>query len=418
MIDEPLLPNVGVLGLVPDNWGLFWQPRHHVLTRLTKYFQVVWVNPPHEWRKTVTSRRARRTQPVETAESAGVVVYTPEFWLPKLYRPQWLADFTFRRRLKRARRLLLQRGCQTIILYVWRPEFAPALRAIPFDLSCYHIDDEYSFADVAVPIDEAEVGLIAQADQVFIHSPGLLEEKGTINPQTAFVPNGVDYHAYSTGEPEPPDLAPIPHPRIGYTGVLKRTLDWALLLRLSELHPEWSFVFVGPVGPHAEVTGRIDELSARRNAYFLGGKPAQRLAAYPQHFDVCIMPYRVDSHMMKYGYPLKLHEYLASGRPVVGARIRSLEEFSDVVALPGSLDEWSAALTDALSPASNTPGRNAARQAVARRHDWQSLVATIAETICRRLGKEFADRFENLSACRDGGRRCRPASDRRSPITA
>src|SRR5262245_36058628 len=43
---SPLLPDVGVIALVPDAWDDFWQSRHYVLTRLARYFQVVWCNPP------------------------------------------------------------------------------------------------------------------------------------------------------------------------------------------------------------------------------------------------------------------------------------------------------------------------------------------------------------------------------------
>jgi len=176
----------------------------------------------------------------------GMTVYSPEFWFPKFNRPDWLDKFTFDARLRRARNILLRRGCRKIVLYVWRPQFGAALDAIPFDVSCYHIDDEYSFSQVETPPDPQELELMARVDEVFIHSPGLWERKGQINPHTTFSPNGVDYDAYAKAVPEPADLSSIPHPRIGYTGWIKRQLDWPLLVRLTQAHPEWSFVFVGP----------------------------------------------------------------------------------------------------------------------------------------------------------------------------
>ena len=388
---RPLLPNIGVLALVPDLWDSPWAARHQVLSRLARYFHVVWVNPAHEWREMFARRTASVGWNPDPPPSPGFVVYTPEFWLPKLYHPEWLARLTLEWRLKRARGLLANRGCQKIILYLWRPEFERALVSVPFDLSCYHIDDEYSFSTVDLPLDEREAGLIGTVGQVFIHSVGLIQKKGSINPHTACVPNGVDYQAYAKPLAEPPDLAPIPHPRIGYTGILKRTLDWRLCLQLAQQHPEWSFVFVGL--PHPGVLSAIQGKSNRQNVFFLGAKTVRALAAYPQHFDVCIMPYRIDSHSMKYGYPLKLHEYLASGRPAVGTPLVALQEFRDVISLASTPDEWSDAITKALSPAANTPEQRATRQTVAKRHDWGHLVSYIARTMAQRLGGKFADRL-------------------------
>jgi len=388
-IDAPLVPDVGVLALVPDRWSDLWQQRHQVLTRLARYFHVTWMNPAREWRAVLTGPVARRTRQAPGRPAGAFTVYEPEFWLPKVYRPQALADLTDRRRLERARRLLVRRGCRRIVLYLWRPEFASALDVVPADLSCYHVDDEYSFSTVEIPTPDAEARLLASVDQVFIHSRALLEKKGAINRHTAWVPNGVDYRAYARPVAEPGDLRAIARPRIGYTGHVKRQLDWALLRELAARHPAWSFVFVGAWNAHPDMLREIEQLSSRPNVHFLGRKSVHELAAYPQHFDVCLMPYRADDYT-KYIYPLKLHEYLASGRPAVGTRIRSLEDFAHVLSLAATPDEWSAAIAGALEPAANTVERQAARRAVAKRHDWEVLVRRIAETIAQRLGGELA----------------------------
>ncbi|MCI0718399.1 MAG: glycosyltransferase [Acidobacteria bacterium] len=385
----PIYPDVGVVALVPDVWGEHWLSRHHILTRLSRYFHVVWVNPAHDWHGVLTQPKTRNALATETLPS-GFHVYEPQLWLPMVYRPEFLKRSLVRARHKRASYLLRERGCKRLILYLWRHEFHQALQDLVHDVSCYHIVDEYSFSPVELPLDQNEVRLIASVDQVFIHSPGLLEKKGKINPNTLFVPNGVDYCAYSTPVPEPADLVTIPHPRIGYTGWMKKHLDWTLLLELVQDHPDWSFVLIGPQSPHAEVVGPIGKMAKLPNVYILGPKPTKCLTTYPQHFDVCIMPYELNAYTQCI-YPLKLHEYLASGRPTVGTPVRSLKEFSRVVALAHSPEEWSTELRKALSPESNTPERVAARRAVARSHDWQLLVARIAQTMLERLGWKVPD---------------------------
>jgi glycosyltransferase involved in cell wall biosynthesis len=98
----------------------------------------------------------------------------------------------------------------------------------------------------------------------------------------------------------------------------------------------------------------------------------------------------------KYIYPLKLHEYLACGRPVVSSPIRSVQEFARVVRLARTAEEWSQALSDALA-ASGSVEQMEARRNVAREHDWDNLVWLIARTLCSRLGHTYLERFENLT---------------------
>ncbi len=388
--DQPLLNDVGILALVPDQWSPRWMVRHHIMARLGRYFHMVWVNPAHHWRDSFKAV-APTTQSSDADQYPGFTEYTPERWLPDVYRPTWLAKVLLRQRLLNASQMLRDRGCTKIILYLWRPEFEPVLRMIPWDISCYHLEDEYSFSRVEQPTDPVEAKLLAEVDQVFILSPALYEKKGKLNPHTHYLPGAVDFAAYSQPLPEPNDLAPIPHPRIGYVGSLKWQIDWNLLLNLTAEHPEWSFVLVGPMSPHPEIDAALNVLKGRRNVHFLGGKPSTEMMVYPQHFDVCIMPYG-DNDYTRYIYPLKLHEYLAGGKPLVGTPIASLAPLGAVVLLPKTAEAWSAAIQQALSPMENTAERRAARQIFAKQHDWWVLVRKISETLAQQLGPEYADR--------------------------
>jgi glycosyltransferase involved in cell wall biosynthesis len=391
--NSPRFPNVGVLGIVPDEWGGIWQPRHYILTRLATFFNIVWVNPAREWRD-VRFRRAPgqggRNQNGQSLPAFSI--YEPEMWLPKVYRPSFLDSITTKQRLHRARSLLIRRGCDKIILYLWRPYFESALNLISHDLSCYHIDDEYSFSPVEQQLDLNEVRLIKRANQIFIHSPALLEKKGHLNPHTLFTPNGVDYSNYVTPHDEPEDLRNIPHPRMGYVGNIKVQLDFALLISLAERHPEWSFVFVGGKGYLGEQASLAEKLIRMPNVHSLGLKPVSSLPAYTQHFDVCMMCYVVDGYT-KFIYPLKLHEYLASGRPVVGVPIPSLLEFSHVIRLARTSDEWSRALADSLSSSACSVKQINARRRIALNYDWDKLTRNIAQVMCDRLGLDLPCEF-------------------------
>ncbi len=396
---EPLLPEVGVLALVPDEWGTWWQPRHQVLVRLARYFRVLWVEPQNHWRQVLVALKSPPKRETEAALPPGFRIFRQT--LPEVYRSRPINGWLRRQSLLRAANILRRSGCKKLILYLWRPEFQFALKDVPSDVSCYHIDDEYSFSSADLPTSQTESALIGSVDQVFIHSPALLEKKGRINPKTLHVPNGVDYDFYSRPRILPEDLARIPWPRVGYAGWIKSQLDLSLLVELARNHSGLSFVFVGGL-MHEEIIGEdVRKLAALPNVSFLGAKSTEDMANYPPHFDVCIMPYKLDGYT-RYIYPLKLHEYLATGRPTVGTGIRSLQDFRKIVTLADTYDEWVAALREGLSSEANTEERRAARQSVAQQHDWTVLVHRIAHVLAARLGEDWQKHHQQFPSVEAG----------------
>lgn len=185
------------------------------------------------------------------------------------------------------------------------------------------------------------------------------------------------FRSFARPHEEPADLAVVPRPRIGYAGVIKKQLDLALLVRLALARPRHSFVLVGPV---LNVSGKEEHVARLRqspNVFFLGAKPAEVLPAYVQHFDVCLMCYEVNDYT-NYIYPLKLNEYLATGRPTVSSPIDAVRSFSEVVTIASTHAEWLEAIDVGLGVAANTPATVEFRQAYAHEHDWDALVERIA----------------------------------------
>jgi len=287
-------------------------------------------------------------------------------------------------------------GCDKTVLYVWRDQFADSLDLAEYNISCYHITDEYSFSEMEAPLRKREFDLISRVDQIFIHSPALLEKKGGINPNTLYVPNGVDYPTFSAPYPEPADLAVIPHPRVGYVGRIKMQLDWDVLTALVSSHPEYSFVFVGPIVNMGDKTDRMKSLFGKTNVHYLGNRPVADMAAYMQYMDVCLLCYRLNDYT-KYIFPLKINEYLAAGTPVVGSNIRSLREFSSVVRIVQAPDEWSSAIAESLTLEARSRISIENRRRVARESDWNTLVRRIAESLCGHLGEEYSARLSTVT---------------------
>jgi glycosyltransferase involved in cell wall biosynthesis len=371
--------SLGVIALVPDAWHDIVMPRHQVLRRLAKHFPVVWVEPASNWREYLRPGGPRFMSLDRWSEPvASLEVLSPGWWHPTFHRPRWLQAASFRSRLSLARRRLVDAGARQIGLYIWRDEFADALDLVEHDFSCYHVDDEYSFSDSEKPNSERELKLLKRVDQVIVHSPALMEKKGNVNSRTAMIPNGVNYRQFAAEHDEPADIAGIAHPRIGYAGVIKKQLDIGLLARLARMRPQYSFVAVGPVMNIRGKEKEFAEFKQLPNVHLLGGKPAESLASYVHHFDVCVMCYDVNDYT-RYIYPLKLNEYLATGRPTVSSPIETVRAFADVVSIAGGDAEWLSAIDYSLTDAARTAAASEARRTVARGNDWELVVGRIAD---------------------------------------
>jgi hypothetical protein len=393
----PLLPDVGIMTMPYHTFGSHWMTVHYLSTRLSSYFNVLWMEPAHHWRN-AGKVGARRLELAALRDYCppNFEVYLAEPWLPTTHNPPALRTALMRARVRRGWRRLRERGATTKVLHLWHHQFEAAIGVGKPDLTLYHIDDDYSFLPEPGPMDPEEARVIKAVDRVFAISPGLMERKGGINPNMTFAPEAVDFQRYAARVPEPHDLKAIPRPRMGYTGALKPQLDWLMLRALVAHHPEWSFVFVGPNNLPGDLRQVLEEMARLPNVHLLGRKTVVQLAEYPQHFDVCMMPYAQTGYTNNI-YPLKLHEYLASGQPAVGAPIRSLRDFDKIIRLATTREEWSAALAQSLLPPDATPAAAFERQRIARAHDWSEIVHRVARTICEDLGPSFSERFEELA---------------------
>src|SRR5262249_52958079 len=153
----------------------------------------------------------------------------------------------------------------------------------------------------------------------------------------------------------------IPHPRIGYVGRIKSQMDWSTLTGIARRRPDWSIVLVGPVGHMGSYEAAKQELFGLSNVHYLGNRSVKEGPAYVSQMDVCLLCYAMTDYT-RYIFPLKLHEYLATGRPVVGSDIRTRRDFTSTVRIAKDLDEWCAAIEASLAPAERSPERIRARQ--------------------------------------------------------
>jgi len=248
------------------------------------------------------------------------------------------------------------------ILWFYTPMMLDGRGGIEPSCVVYDCMDELSmFKNAPTELIERERRLFDLADLVFTGGQSLYEAKRDKHRSVHAFPSSIDVShfrkALDTGD-EPDDQRSIPHPRIGFCGVIDERTDIVLLAKIAELRPDWHFVMLGPIV-------KVDEadLPHRENIHYLGGKNYNDLPAYIGGWDVAMMPFAMNDST-RFISPTKTPEYLAAGRPVVSTPIRDVvRPYGDLglVHIASTPEEFVAAIDAAMAEDTETRRAKAAK---------------------------------------------------------
>lgn len=183
------------------------------------------------------------------------------------------------------------------------------------------MDELSAFKGAPRAMKDREAELFRRADLVFTGGQSLYEVKRHQHKQVYAFPSSIDAAHFAQARcvaDEPGDQAEIPHPRLGFFGVIDERMDIELLEKVASVRPDWHLVIVGPVV-------KIDpaDLPRRENIHYLGGKSYDELPAYLAGWDVALLPF-ARNESTRFISPTKTPEYLAAGCPVVSTSIRDV----------------------------------------------------------------------------------------------
>jgi glycosyltransferase involved in cell wall biosynthesis len=201
---------------------------------------------------------------------------------------------------------------------------------------------------------ESENVVIKQVDTVFAVSEKLLQKAKDINSNTYYLPNATSYENFNrvTQNIEiSPEILKIPEPRIGYVGkITPWRIDFDLIKTIAKTKPNWSIVMIGPIHPEAQ--NSVKELCKSENIFILGPRNYYSLPEYIKGFDCCILPHLVDP-LTESMDPIKLYDYMATGKPVVSTSVTEAMKFKEVMKIGKSNEEFLSFLDDAINDAPN-----------------------------------------------------------------
>ncbi|MCA1562205.1 MAG: glycosyltransferase family 1 protein [Acidobacteria bacterium] len=358
-------------------WNFVFQRPQHLLSRCAREHRVFFFEEPmfdasRGWRE--AGRAAEAPYATVDVDDSGVRVVVPH--LCESHRGHeapalraLLDDLIDRERV------------QPSVLWYYTPmalHFSGHLEAPAIVYDC--MDELSGFSGAPPGLRDAERALMERAGVVFTGGRSLYESKRHLHPNIHPFPSSVDVTHFATARTrvlaEPPDQASIPHPRIGFFGVLDERLDRELVTGIAALRPEWQIVLLGPV---VKIDSAV--LPRAANIHYLGQKTYGELPRYLAGWDVGMLPF-ARNEATRYISPTKTPEYLAGGRSVVSTSI------ADVVHPYGDLglariadepEEFVAAVEAALAENAVERQRSADRLLATMSWDatWQAMSAHI-----------------------------------------
>jgi glycosyltransferase involved in cell wall biosynthesis len=212
--------------------------------------------------------------------------------------------------------------------------------------------DELSLFHGAPPeLLDRETELLECADVMFTGGPSLFRAKQARHPNVHCFPSSVDaahFRSARSGETgrvrEAEDQVRIPHPRLGFYGVIDERLDLSLISFIAEVRPQWQIVLVGPVVKIDPAT-----LPRRPNIHYFGQRSYEELPRYLVGWDICLLPF-ARNQSTRFISPTKTLEYMAAELPIVSTPITDVAEpYGKIVYLGSTPEEILAACEAALN---------------------------------------------------------------------
>ncbi|WP_428657751.1 glycosyltransferase family 1 protein [Runella sp.] len=288
-------------------WDFVYQRPQHLLSRFANHSRVFFIE-----------------EPVFYDGIDKIEVSTPQknLWVVTPFLQSSSSGCSRERQKKLITALFYQESIKNYLFWYYTPLALAISDIFSPRLIIYDCMDELSaFKFAPVELKQKEKELFSKADLVFTGGASIFEAKKKTHEAVYCFPSSIDKAHFSQARQrceEPADQAAIPHPRIGFYGVVDERFDIELLRKVAEQRPRWHFVIIGPVV-------KIDpaHLPQGANIHYLGSKKYDELPRYLAGWDIAACLF-ARNESTRYISPTKTPEYLAGGKPVVSTAIKDV----------------------------------------------------------------------------------------------
>ncbi len=383
-----------------ENWDEIWRRNQFICAELSRRYphqKILFVGLPHDNSHSLRRGRVsklRPTAPQSLPDFPNIFFFRPTKWWPNtLERGRKANEFSFRQQVKSAAHKL---GITRPLLWINAHSAHHLLGQMDESATIYDITDDWISAQQSNAARELlvrqDADLCARADATIVCSQRLFDMKTSLAKNLFLVPNGVDLQHYA-GVAAGTTAVEVStcgwnHPVLGYVGTVHpERVDVALVEAVARAFPQGTVALVGP-----NLLGEAGSkpLATLKNVVLTGAVSYAKVPAFLSTFDVCLVPH-LESEFTESLNPIKLWEYLATGKPVVSTNVAGFRDFSALCHIASGAQDFVAACHAALSEnaahqtASHQNAAQAARLDAAQNNSWKARVDQI-EAIIAPLG--------------------------------
>jgi glycosyltransferase involved in cell wall biosynthesis len=410
---------IGSLLVFSDDWGRHPSSCQHLIRNLLDQYPVLWVNTigtrapkldlqtvrrvtekVKQWGSSklskATAAQALTTSAHSSTSHPHLTVVNPKMW-------PWFASDRDRRfnrwLLSKQLAPLIRELPQPVVAITTLPITADLPDSLPVDRWVYYCVDDFSQWPGldGETLRRMDRDMIRRADSVVAVSETLQAMIANESRSSALLTHGVDVDFWQRPRQRPADSEDVrlrwaanptavceqspklfKSPQIVFWGVIDRRMDSPSLIQLSRDLLEGTIVLIGP---QQDPDPAILSLP---NVQTLPAQPLSELPMIAEQADVLIMPY-ADLPVTRAMQPLKLKEYLATGKPVVVNRLPSTDAWSDCLDVAETPEQFSRLVRNRMNGVLPAP------QAVARcrlqQESWKSKAEKLERLLSNPTGR-------------------------------
>ncbi len=341
-----------------DDWGRHPFSCQHIMQHLLPHNKLLWVNTigmrtprlnlydiKRAFGKVTSWLRPKNTEgTIETHPNLRII---SPFMIPYNNYTS-IREFNAKSVIKAVQTAASEWNFQDPILLTTQPLAADYCGKLGEDLVVYYcVDDFIHWPGMNQPklVQGLEDSLLEKSDLVFAVSDSLCNSRHNEKGRTELLTHGVDIPHFAKAKEThevPPTLKDLTNPIIGFYGLIDKHFDTELVEQILHSNPTWQVTCIG--------TKRIslERLESYSNFHWIDAVAYEELPRYASCFDVAIIPYHVNEHTQT-ANPLKLREYIATGKPIVTTPMNEVFRFQDVINIAEKGEAFISAIENALT---------------------------------------------------------------------